>query len=285
MVSHPIAVGMRLPELPDIVLLAESMNEALVGKTIHQVQVNQPKVLNSTIPTFKKNIQGRTFQHFQQRGKWLLSKLNNDWTLAFNLGMGGELRIHWSVETPDSNRERVVFYFSNGDQLWVHFWWFGHIHLIKPGKVQHHPQIGTLGEEPLSNDFTVNKLASMLEGKRGRIKSYMLDQRFIAGIGNVYVQDILWHAELHPNRKSNTLSSGDIMKLHHAIQHVLREGIRWGPGPGEQDVWGTRGQWGKQPGWPQIAYRTEKPCPTCQTLVQELRVGSTTSYLCPKCQK
>ena len=276
---------MQLPELPDIVLLAESMNEALVGKTVQQVQVNQPKVLNSTIPTFKKNVQGRIFQHFQQRGKWLLSKLDNDWMLAFNLGMGGELRIHWLVETPDPSRERVVFYFNDGYQLWVHFWWFGHIHLIKPGKAQNHPQIGTLGVEPLSDDFTMNKLESMLEGKRGRIKSYLVDQRFIAGIGNVCVQDILWHAELHPTRKTNTLNSDDIKKLHHAIQHVLREGIRWGPGPGEQDVWGNRGQWGKHAGWPQIAYRTEKPCPTCQTLVEELRVGSTTSYICSKCQK
>ncbi len=276
--------GIDVPELPDIRLLAESMNKALVEKVIFDSKVNQPKVLNYSKSTFKKQVKGRSFQRFQQRGKWVLSSLDNDWIIAFNLGMGGQLRIHWSVEIPDPKRERIVFFFEDGDQLWVHFWWFGHVHLVKPGDEVKHPQLGILGIEPLGDAFTSEVLASMLEPKKGRIKSYLLDQRFIAGIGNVYVQDILWHARLHPNRKANTLSIVDIERLHNAIQHVLQEGIRWGPGPGEQDVWGNRGQWGKQPGWPQIAYRTGKPCPNCQTLIEEVRIGSTTSYICPHCQ-
>lgn len=273
-----------MPELPDIVLLAKSMKHALTGKQVFNTIVYQPKVLNRTIPTFRKNMRGRFFQVFSQRGKWILSDLDNGWILAFNLGMGGELRIHWPPEVPNPKRERAVFSFIDGSQLWAHFWWFGHIHLLKPGELTKHPQISTLGIEPLSNEFTEEKLATMLDGKRGRIKSYLLDQRFIAGIGNVYVQDILWHARLHPNRKTNTLQVRDIVQLHHAIQQVLREGIQYGPGPGEQDVWGNRGQWGKQPGWPQIAYRANKACPHCSTTIEELRVGSTTSYLCPKCQ-
>jgi formamidopyrimidine-DNA glycosylase len=229
-------------------------------------------------------MQGRWFQQFHQRGKWILSDLDNEWVLAFNLGMGGELRLHWPPLVADPNRERVIFSFSEGSQLWAHFWWFGHIHLIKPGQLRKHPQIGSLGIEPLSSEFTRERLVSMLEKKRGRIKSYLLDQRFIAGIGNVYVQDILWHAKLHPNRKANSLQHEDISRLHHAIQRVLREGIKYGPGPGEQDVWGNRGGWGKEPEWPQIAYKTGKACPRCNGPIDELRVGNTTSYLCSQCQ-
>jgi formamidopyrimidine-DNA glycosylase len=273
-----------MPELPDIVLLAESLSQVLVNKTICDTIVNQPKVLNLTVPTFQKNMQGRSFQGFQQRGKWILSNLDNDRVLALNLGMGGELRLHWPPLVADPKRERVIFSFSDGSQLWAHFWWFGHVHLIKPGKLRMHPQIGTLGIEPLSPEFTEEQLVSMLDKKRGRIKSYLLDQRFIAGIGNVYVQDILWHAGLHPTRKANSLQLEDIMRLHHAIQHVLREGIKYGPGPGEQDVWGNRGQWGKEPVWPQIAYKTGKPCPKCKSPIKELRIGNTTSYLCSRCQ-
>ena len=273
-----------MPELPDILLLAESMNKALVEKVIFDSKVNQPKVLNYSKSAFQKRVKGRCFQGFRQRGKWVISYLDNKWMIAFNLGMGGELRLHWSVETPDPKRERIIFFFENGDQLWVHFWWFGHVHLIKPGNEAKHAQLGTLGIEPLSDAFTSEVLASMLQNKKGRIKSYLLDQKFIAGIGNVYVQDILWYARLHPNRKANTLNLVDVERLHEAIQHVLQEGIRWGPGPGEQDIWGQRGQWGKKPGWPQIAYRTGKSCPTCQTVVEEVRIGSTTSYICPHCQ-
>ncbi|MFX1319799.1 MAG: Fpg/Nei family DNA glycosylase [Promethearchaeota archaeon] len=273
-----------MPELPDIVVLAASMNESLSGKEVSNIAVHQPKVLNRPVPTFQKEILGRIFRSFSQRGKWILSELDSGSRLAFNLGMGGELQLHWPPMVPDPKRERIVFSFLDGSQLWVRFWWFGHVHLLKSGELSKHPQIGTLGIEPLSDEFTGEKLAEMFEGKRGRIKSYLLDQRFIAGIGNVYIQDILWHARLHPNRSANTLREKDILRLHHAIHHVLREGIKHGPGPGEQDVWGNRGQWGKQPGWPQIAYRAGKSCPTCHTPIEELRVGSTTSYICPRCQ-
>ncbi len=76
----------------------------------------------------------------------------------------------------------------------------------------------------------------------------------------------------------------DIKRLHYAIQLVLTQGIRYGPGPGEQDVWGNRGKWKKQIGWPQVAYLTNEPCPNCRTPIEELKVGNTTSYICPQCQ-
>jgi len=124
----------------------------------------------------------------------------------------------------------------------------------------------------------------MLNGRRGRIKSYLLDQRFIAGIGNVYIQDILWHARLHPNRKAITLKPEDITRLHKAICLVLQKGIKLGPGPGEQDVWGKRGIWKQSRNWPKIGYRTGEECPECGEIIEEFRVGSTTSYICPHCQ-
>ena len=121
-------------------------------------------------------------------------------------------------------------------------------------------------------------------GRRGRIKSYFLDQRFIAGIGNVYIQDILWHAQLHPNRKANTLEPGDISRLHKATRLVLEQGIKYGPGPGEQDIYGNKGRWGKVKGFPQVGYRTGEGCPECGGAIEEIRVGSTTSYICSNCQ-
>ena len=273
-----------MPELPDIVLLARSMMQGLSGRTIRKATVNQPKVLNSSPAAFNRTLKDRELQEFNQRGKWILGALDNHWTLALNLGMGGEVRLRSPVEVPDPNRERIVFLFDDAFQLWVHFWWFGHVHLIPPGKLNVHPQIGTLGIEPLSEQFTGNRLQAMLVKKRGRIKSYLLDQRFIAGIGNVYVQDILWHARLHPTRNANTLTEVEINNLYQSIQHVLREGIRLGPGPGEQDLWGNRGRWDKHPGWPQIAYKTGHPCPSCHALVEEIRIGNTTSFICPQCQ-
>ncbi len=270
-----------MPELPDIVVLANSMNEALRGKTVSEVIVNQPKCLNVPYEEFAARVEGRRMGRFWQRGKWVIADLDDGSALALNLGMGGEMRLHDPDDTPDPRRERVIFRFSDGSQLWIHHWWFGHVHVVAPGELEAHPQIGDLGQEPLAEDFTVERLAGILEGKRGRIKNYLLDQRAIAGIGNVYVQDILWYARLHPLRKADTLDSSDIARLHSAIRRVLQQGIDAGGGPGEQDVWGNQGAYMQNR---PIGYRTGEPCPECGTLIEELRTGQTTSYICPHCQ-
>ena len=270
-----------MPELPDIYVLAVSMNEALRGKVITDTQVNQPKCLNMTARKFATSIKNRRIEAVTQRGKWIIVTLDSDYTLALNLGMGGEVRLHRQDEQPDPNRERVVLQLDTGEQIWIHHWWFGHVHIIKSSEITKHKQLSKLGPEPLDENFTLKKLSEMLKGKRGRIKSYLLNQSFIAGIGNVYVQDILWYAKLHPNRLASSLCDTEIRGLHDAIQRVLKQGIKYGGGPGEQDVWGNQGTYSKHL---QVGYRTGKPCPRCKTAVEELRVGSTTSYICPKCQ-
>jgi len=270
-----------MPELPDIVILARSMDQALRSRSIASVAVHQSKCLNRPVEDFCQAVVSRKFQRAWQRGKWVLADLDRDWTLAFNLGMGGEVRLHRPDEVPNPRREQVVFGLDNGEQLWVHFWWFGHVHLIQLGDLDGHHQLARLGLEPLADDFTPPRLGQMLRGKRGAIKKYLLDQSFIAGIGNVYVQDILWHARLHPLRPASTLDPADVERLHRAIRLVLEEGIRWGGGPREYDVWGNEGIYTEHL---QVGYRTGEPCPACRTIVEELRVGATTSYLCPSCQ-
>lgn len=273
-----------MPELPDIVILAKSMNDALVDRKIINIQVNQPKVLNQSVESFQNVVINSAFLCFRQRGKWILASLNNGWVLAFNLGMGGAIRLHSAQDEPNPRQERVIFTLDTNEQLWVRFWWFGHVHTLPSSTLSDHPQLGALGIEPLSNAFSLEVFTSMLLGRRGRIKDYLLNQRFVAGIGNVYVQDILWLAGIHPMRKANTFTTNEIRFLYQAIQRGLRIGIANGPGPGEQDLWGTRGRWNKVPDFPFIAYRTGKPCPMCTTPIEEIRVGNTTSYICPHCQ-
>lgn len=270
-----------MPELPDLYVLARSMNQALRGRQIAAVVVNQPRCLNLEPEAFRQALSGRTIRGARQRGKWALLDLDSGDLLALNLGMGGEVRLHMPDEVPAPERERVVFVLDHAEQLWIHFWWFGQVHLVTDGDLARHKQLGRLGPEPLADDFTVECLADLLRGRRGALKRYLLDQSFLAGIGNVYVQDILWHARLHPLVPANSLDAEAIRRLHAAIQHVLREGIRWGGGPGERDVWGQEGRYAEHL---QVGYHAGRPCPACGTLVEELRVGSTTSYICPRCQ-
>ncbi len=270
-----------MPELPDIVVLARSMDQGLRGKQIEGVAVHQPKCLNVSLEELSRTIRGATIGGARQRGKWGLIDLVGGDVLALNLGMGGMVGLHGPGEEPDPKRERVVLRFTEGDHLWIRFWWFGHVHLLPGGDLSGHPRLSSLGPEPLADDFTAERLAELLQGRRGAIKRYLLDQKFIAGIGNVYVQDILWHARLHPLTPAKDLSNEGVIKLYGAIRHVLEEGIRWGGGPREYDIWGTEGRYTEHL---QVGYRTGKPCPACRTPVEELRVSNTTSYICPRCQ-
>ena len=271
-----------MPELPDLVVLARSLDQVLPGRSIAEVAVHQPKCLNRPEGEFRQAVVGRTFVRARQRGKWALADLDRDWTLALNLGMGGEVRLHGPEEVADPKRERVTFRLADGAQLWAHFWWFGSVHLVPLADCGAHPQLASLGPEPLAVDFTPERLADILRGRRGPIKKYLIDQHVLAGVGNVYAQDILWHARLHPLRPASTLDAADVARLHAAIRHVLAEGIRWGGGPGESDVWGNKGHYHEHF---QVGYRTGQPCPECGTVIEELRVGSTTSYICPTCQR
>jgi formamidopyrimidine-DNA glycosylase len=270
-----------MPELPDIYVLATSMDKALKGKTIAKAIVNQPKCLDRSVKSFVRGIKGRKIEHVWQRGKWVIADLDGGSRLAFNQGMGGSIILHNADDVSDPKRHRVIIWFEDGSQIWITHWWFGHVHFLPKGDFSGNKQLARLGPEPLSDIFTVDSLVKLFEKKRGRIKSYLLNQSFIAGIGNVYIQDILWHARLHPERKADSLDLGDIKRLYKAIRLVLNKGIKYGGGPMEFDVWGNEGQFPKHF---KVGYRTGKPCPKCRTPIEELRVGSTTSYICPKCQ-
>jgi len=270
-----------MPELPDIVVLARSMDKALPSKRIAEVTVNQPKCINLDPQGYRRTLVGGRVRRVWQRGKLAILDLDNGWSLLFSLGMGGQVGLHGPEENPDPDRERVAFRFEDGSQLWVHFWWFGNVHALPTAQLETDRRLARLGVEPLDEGFTVQRLEEMLRRRRGRIKGYLLDQSFIAGIGNVYVQDILWHAGLHPLTPANTLTQAEVARLHGAIRHVLQEGIRWGGSYREYDVWGNEGRYGEHL---QVGYRTGEPCPACGTLVEEVRVGQTTSYICPQCQ-
>ena len=270
-----------MPELPDIVVLARSLDQALVGKALVSATVHQPRCLNRDPAALERLLAGRTICRVWQRGKWVLLDLDSGDILALHLGMGGEVRLHRPEDIADPRRERVTFRLATGEQLWVHFWWFGQVHIVPHGDLTAHPQLGRLGPDPLAPDFTVARLVSILRGRRGPLKKYLLDQHVIAGIGNVYVQDALWHARLHPLTPAARLGTEEVARLHAALRHVLQEGIRWGGGPGEQDVWGHQGIYAEHL---QVGYRTGQPCPACGTPIAVIRVCATASYICPQCQ-
>jgi len=269
-----------MPELPEIVNLSKQMTKQLRGKRIADVQLTQPKCLNLPAKRFRR-IVGRRVNETTSKGKWLFTNLHPD-ILLLNLGMGGDLIYHRNeASIPQKYHLRINF--KDESALTTSFFWFGYIHLVFEKELPKHKMTNNLGISALDKELTVERFASLLSGRRGAIKSFLLDQRNISGIGNVYVQDPLFKAKIHPLRLIPTLTPREIQALHQSIREVLNESLRLGGLRYERNLYGRNGNYGPENFL--VAYKTGKPCPACRTRIAKIRTGSTASYICPNCQK
>ncbi|MCK4434679.1 Fpg/Nei family DNA glycosylase, partial [Candidatus Bathyarchaeota archaeon] len=176
----------------------------------------------------------------------------------------------------------IKFTLKDGTGFTIRVWWFCYLHLMPKKKLGEHNLTAKLGITPLDKRFTLDYFKQLLGKRRGNIKSFLLDQKNIAGIGNVYIQDILFNAKLHPKRKIPSLTNMEIDTLHKSIRSVLNESIKLGGLAYEKDFYGNKGGYGAKQF--KIAYKPGKPCPTCQTTIQKIKTGSTSSFICPNCQ-
>ncbi len=269
-----------MPELPEIVNIGRQMKRSIRGKRITDLEVTQPRCLNMPVKKFRR-IVGKTVGETDARGKWLFTRIHPDDNLMLNLGMGGDLIYHrGSATVPKKYQFKLVF--EDQTQLTTTFSWFGYIHLASDMDLQKHKMTSKLGISPIDKAFTLGRLSSLMSERRGAIKGFLLDQKNVAGIGNVYVQDILFRARLHPLRMIQTLTDSQKEALHRSIRQVLNQGIRLGGLIYERDLYGRHGKYG--PEYYLVAYKTDEPCPLCKTSIVKIRTGSTASYICPACQ-
>jgi formamidopyrimidine-DNA glycosylase len=253
------------------------MNDALVGKKIAGIEVAQPKSLNIPETNFVNALQGARFIEVSPRGKWIFIETTQGW-LLLNLGMGGEILLLTRESLPD--KWRLIFDFDDGTCLSVNFWWFGYAHYVPRGELNSHSMTTKLGPNAL--DLRPIELTALLNGRRGRIKSFMLNQSHIAGIGNAYIHDILFMARLHPLRTIDTLNEADFERLAKAIQDGLQPSINKGGAFYEVNLYGERGGFNMEDIL--IGYKEGKPCPNCETIIEKIKTGSTSSFICPACQ-
>ncbi len=267
-----------MPEIPEITNRAREMKTALSGKTIQGIEVLQPKSLNVPEDLFVQALTGAQVLDVTNRGKWILVETDRGW-LLLNLGMGGEILLVDRAHLPE--KHRLVFDFTDGSCLAVNFWWFGYAHYAAPDRLGSHEMIAKLG--PNVTDLSAADLKSLMRGQRKQLKSFLLDQSKMAGIGNAYIHDILFLARLHPLRKMDTLSDADIEGLWQAIQDGLRPALEKGGAFYEVNLYGEKG--GFQFEDVIIGYREGQPCPVCGTPIEKIKTGSTASFICPNCQK
>ncbi|MCK5584732.1 Fpg/Nei family DNA glycosylase [Candidatus Bipolaricaulota bacterium] len=230
-----------------------------------------------SVETFEAGLVGAKIKGTTYHGKWLLTDTSQGY-LLINLGMGGELLLVDSEVMPE--KWRVRFDFKDGNTFVVNFWWFGNTHYIEPGGLAEHTMTAKLGLNAI--DVSMEEFRDLLVGRRGRIKSFLLDQSRIAGIGNAYVHDILFRAKLHPLRTIPTLLDSDIDSLCRAIHDEFERSIAKGAAGYELNLFGEKGGFGADDLL--VGYRENKACLECGTMIEKVKTGGTTSYVCPQCQ-
>jgi formamidopyrimidine-DNA glycosylase len=268
-------------ELPEITILAGQMHEKLAGKRIAEVEVANPKCLNMPLDEFTEAVIGKEVSRACPRGKWVFIGLKPGHVLLFNTGMGADVLHYEAAESlPEKYHIRVGF--DDGSGFTVRVWWFCYLHLVTEDGLSDHKLTGGLGLSPLDDGFTLEYFKGLLDGRRGGVKSFLTNQRNVAGIGNVYIQDTLFRAGLHPLRKIPTLTESDVEALYTAMRGVLTESIEHGGLRFEKNFLGEHGDYGKE--HYKVAYNTGEPCPTCGSTVEKIKTGSTSGYICPRCQ-
>ncbi len=266
-----------MPELPEITVLADQMNRELAGQRFSDAEIIQPKSLNLSVEDFKARLTGQQVERVYPHGKWIVT-VTGDGYLLINLGMGGEVLLRpGRHDLPE--KYRLILDLEGGGCLAINFWWFGSVHWS--ATLDDHPQVGKLGLHALDPAFDVAWFAPHRK-RRVRVKSFLLNQKNLAGVGNMYSHDIFFRARLYPLRALNSLSDEEVARLVQAVRATLQLGLSKGGSQGEQDLYGARGRFDKDDLL--VGYREDQPCPECGAPVEQIKTGSTTGYICPQCQ-
>jgi len=268
-----------MPELPEVETIARKLRSHLLGKTIKEADLRWSRTLAFPSPKkFKEQIKGQEIKEVTRRAKFFILHLS-DFSLLIHLRMSGDLLIKDSKIGP-AKHDRLILRLLSADEGQSNLVFndtrkFGRVWLIEdPEEV-----LGRLGPEPLSKRFTPQWLYTALHNKHRQLKPLLLDQTFLAGLGNIYTDESLNVAKLHPLAASDSVTTQQAEALHKAIRKVLKEGIRRN---GASFDWVYRG--GEFQNYFRVYDRVGKPCPTCGTIIERIIVGQRSTHFCPNCQ-
>lgn len=275
-----------MPELPEVETVCRSLSPFLVGKTVLKCEVKAEKLIkSSSAQEFSEQIKGRTFQAIKRRGKYILLELDNGETLVVHLRMTGKLLI-CAKDEPLGKHTHIRFILDD-DKMELRYddtRKFGILYLGDEQKLAQLGGLTTLGYEPLSAEFTPAVLAQMMCGCSKKIKAFLLDQTKIAGIGNIYADEILFQAKIHPESVTKNITEEEVIKnLHFAIQDRLGLGIKYG-GSSIKDYVNSFGESGSFQTMHKVYGKYGEKCRDCGSVLEKIQSAGRTSTYCPKCQ-
>jgi formamidopyrimidine-DNA glycosylase len=274
-----------MPELPEVETVCRTLNTLIAGKTIQRVTVNLPRILQQPDDpaVFAAMLAGRTFQKVERRGKFLRLILDG-LTLVSHLRMEGRYGVY-PQDAPLEPHTHVLFHLSDGTDLrYRDVRQFGTMHLFRTGEEWQSAPLNKLGIEPLSDEFTPEAFERVLGRRTTKIKPLLLNQEIIAGLGNIYVDEALHMAGIHPLRTADSLKKREKQKLYDAIVSTLSAAVEAG-GSSVKSYVNGQGEMGMFQHRLKAYGRTGEPCFTCGSPIVKLVVGGRGTHVCPKCQR
>ena len=269
-----------MPELPEVETIKRDLTSRIVGRRIIGVTLNWAKAVQIPSPEeFRHRLQGLYIKELDRRGKYLIIRLTNGEVLILHLMMSGSLLLG---SHGISNRYiRTAFLLDDGTGIYFRDpRKLGRMWLVK----DENGVVGKLGPEPLAPSFTAEVLGERLKKHSAPIKAVLCDQSFLAGVGNMYADEALYDAVIHPLRTANSLSAEEIARLHRGIRRVLEKAIG-SYGASISDYRRPDGELGAAQFIFKVAHRAGEPCPVCATPIERITIRQRGTYFCPRCQR
>jgi len=272
-----------MPELPEVTVISEDVAALALGRKVRRAAVFRPDVTNVDPDEFGRRLVGKTLRATGRRGKIIVLDFGDVVGLVHLVISGRVLRLP-TWQEPDRMNTAVLEFGGDGEPVVLAFTrlWLGYFDLYEPGDENQHPLISRLGPDPFSVEFTVEYLIAALN-RKANIKGLLLDQSVVSGLGNIYVDEVLFAARVNPTRRANTLTSEEIENIHAATRDILGHAIeaRGTTFDSYHDAFGETGQYQHQL---QVFTRAGDPCPRCGTEITKSRVAGRGTYTCPSCQ-
>jgi formamidopyrimidine-DNA glycosylase len=274
-----------MPELPEVETVRARLEPELVGRGLSRVEISDPRLTRPFDPAVvAAQLEGERIQALDRRGKYLIVRFESGRVLLIHLRMTGHL-LHGnggSLPADDPHRRAVVRLDDGSDVVYRDVRRFGTWLLVEPDELEPYLE-ERVGREPLAKAFTTKRLAEALAGRRGPVKAAILDQRRLAGVGNIYADEALWRAGIHPLRRAGELDHEELRALHRGIRAALKAGIAR-QGATLSNYRTPDGSPGRMQHEFKVYGREGEPCDRCGTPIEKIRAVGRGTWYCPLCQ-
>ena len=272
-----------MPELPEVETVRRGLEKLILGKKISSVEIRYPKMIKTDLDQFQKEVPGQEIQSMGRRGKYLLFYLT-DKVLISHLRMEGKY-FYYPGQVPERKHAHIFIQFEDGGTLvYEDVRKFGTMELLAPELLDAYFVSKKLGPEPTKEDFDLEIFIGALKKFKKPIKSHLLDQTLVAGLGNIYVDEVLWRAKVHPSRTSKSLSAQEARKVHDQTIEVLGQAVEKG-GSTIRTYTNAFGEDGTMQDFHQVYDKAGQACSRCGSIIEKIQLGGRGTHFCPKCQR